>query len=130
MPFNVLLVEHSPVMRQFLRRVVEMPGLPESSCTMAESDTAAAREMADRVPDLIVLDTNALTPEEGNFLQQIRRDPKLQHIPCIVVSEDATATRTQQMLDLGATAYLPKPLAPAALRAAIERSSHAGCMRN
>lgn len=130
MPYNVLLVEHSPVMRQFLRRVMEMPGLPESFCAMAESGTAAVREMADCTPDLIVLDTNALTPEEGNLLQQIRRDPKLQHIPCIVVSEDATATRTQQMLDLGATAYLPKPLAPAALRAAIERSFHAGCMRN
>lgn len=124
MPFSVLLVEHSPVMRQFLRRVVEMPGLPESSCAMAETSAAAAREMTVRPPDLIVLDTNTLT-EGSDFL---RRVP--QRIPCIVVSEDATATRAQQMLDLGATAYLPKPLAPAALRAAIERSFHAGCMRN
>ncbi|HEX7359472.1 MAG TPA: response regulator [Bryobacteraceae bacterium] len=130
MPFNVLLVEQSPVMRQFLRRVVEMPGLPESSCAVAESGAAAAREMADHPPDLIVLDTNMMAPEEATLLQRIRRDPKLQHVPCIVVSEDATATRAQQMLDLGATAYLPKPLAPAALRAAIERSFHAGCMRN
>lgn len=130
MPFKVLLVEQSAVMRRFLRRVVDMPGLPESSCVMVESGTVAVLEMADQPPDLIVLDTNTLRPEEGNLLQRIRRNPKLQHIPCIVVSEDATATRAQQMLDLGATAYLPKPLAPAALRAAIERSFHAGCMRN
>lgn len=130
MPFNVLLVESSPAMQQFLRRVFEMPGLPETSCTLAENSEAAERLLAQQPADLIVLDTNSSAADEPNLLQRLGGNPDVHRAACIVISADATATRIQNMLDLGATAYLAKPFAASTLRAEIERSLHAVAARN
>lgn len=117
-------------MQQVLRRVFEMPGLPETSCFLAENSETAARLLENRPVDLIVLDTNTIAPDEENLLQRIRCNPKLRRPVCIVISADSTATRVQNMLDLGASAYIAKPFAPGALRAEIERGLHAGLVRN
>lgn len=117
-------------MQQFLRRVLEMPGLPETCCTVAENSETAERLFAQQPADLIVLDTDASAAGEPNLLQRLGSNQNLRPAACIVVSADATVTRIQNMLDLGATAYLAKPFAPAALRAEIERSLYAGAARN
>lgn len=130
MPFKVLLVEGSAVLRQVICRILQMPGLPETSCLVAENSEAAEPLLSAHAVDLIILDTNALASEPGSLLQHAGRTQKLPTPPCIVISADATAIRVQQMFDLGATAYLPKPFAPAALRFEIERSLRAAPISN
>lgn len=128
MPFKILLVERSPVMRRVLERAIRIPGIPEASCISAEDGQTAARLLEARDVDLILMDTNTFTADEENLLQRVRGNASLQHIGCIVLSADATATRVQSTLDLGATAYLTKPVAAGVLRAEITRNldtSHA-----
>jgi two-component system chemotaxis response regulator CheY len=130
MPFSILLVEQSPVMRRYLQRAIAMPGLPEAFCLEAENTQTAAGLLDGCHIDLIVLDTNTLAPGGENLLQRVRGNAKLQHIPCIVISADATAARVQAMLDLGAAAYLAKPVTPGPLRAEIARTLDTRHVRN
>lgn len=124
MPCSILLVENSPVMQHFLERVVATIDMPDVICLAAENSQAAACMLENRAVDLIVLDTNTFEPGE-NLIQRFGRNPKLQRVPWIVISADATAMRIQNVLDLGATAYLPKPFAPGPLRREIARSLEA-----
>jgi CheY-like chemotaxis protein len=112
---SILLVEKSLAMRDFFERAMALPGAPEATCTAAASSRDALEELGQHSFDLIVMDTNAFGPGEGEFLDRLRSDSRLQNIPFIVISADVTAARIQNMLDLGAAAYLCKPLPPAAL---------------
>lgn len=62
------------------------------------------------VPDIILLDVHL--PDFGGFyvLTSLQADTRTRDIPVIVVSADATDVQRQQMLEVGARAYLTKPL--------------------
>jgi CheY-like chemotaxis protein len=60
-------------------------------------------------PDLII--SNYYMPLVNGmvFLEQVRKDPKYQHIPFIMLSAASGNQWQQQASDLGANGFLPKP---------------------
>jgi DNA-binding response OmpR family regulator len=120
MLFNVLVVEHSSVMQQFLKRAITMAGMPVWCKTT--NNPGEARQLVDAGGlNLIIIDTNVLTPAESSLIERLSRSAEPQGTPYIVISADATASRAQSMLDAGASAYLTKPLDPALIRAEMKR---------
>jgi CheY-like chemotaxis protein len=84
-------------------------------------------QLADDVPDLVLLDV-LLPGEDGwNILQQIKVVPETAHIPVIVCS---VLSQPLLALALGATEVLTKPVGPEALLQAITKAlsspSHPG----
>jgi CheY-like chemotaxis protein/anti-sigma regulatory factor (Ser/Thr protein kinase) len=63
----------------------------------------------EHVPELILLDLNLPDLDGGEVLIRLRRDPKTEKIPVIVISADATNARIRRLEELGAAAYLTKP---------------------
>jgi two-component system chemotaxis response regulator CheY len=54
------------------------------------------------------------------LLREMSADPALSGIPVVMVSSDATESRSAKLLGLGAKAYLVKPFQPQALREKLE----------
>jgi two-component system chemotaxis response regulator CheY len=56
------------------------------------------------------------------FMRRLAEHEVLRLIPVLVISTDATESRMQKMVALGAKGYVTKPFAPETLRAELERS--------
>jgi len=123
-----LIVDDSPAMRTFIRRVVDLSGLEVSGYAQAADGASALRLLQNQAVDVILTDINMPGMDGEELLQRLQQDERLRLIPVIVVSTDATAGRMERMLALGARGYVAKPFSPEGLRAELERvleSAHA-----
>lgn len=120
MSFRVLIVDDSPAMRAFVRRVVEMSGF-EASVFFEAGNGEEAIEVLDKDwVDAILTDINMPKMNGEQFLRYVEADEHLRSIPVIVISTDATEQRKTQMLSLGARGYVKKPFSPEDLRQELE----------
>jgi len=116
MSLRLLIVDDSPVMRLAIQRTIQISGLPVESCMTAEHGNAALSAVRDNQIDFMLIDLNMPEMSGGELIRRIKQRPERPQIPFIVISADATATRMQEMFDLGALAYIPKPFSPGTLR--------------
>ena len=128
MPLRVLIVDDSPAMRAFIRRVVQLSGLEVAAYFQAGEGREALRLLAGEKVDVILTDINMPGMDGGQFVAHLQADRLLQAIPVVVVSTDATAGRMQQMLALGASGYVTKPFSPEVLRQELDRVLEAGVL--
>ena len=73
------------------------------------------------VPALIILDINMPGGTGLESLQKLKRSAKTAEIPVVVVSASDDAGMPAQVRALGALEYLPKPIDPELLLAALHR---------
>jgi two-component system chemotaxis response regulator CheY len=129
MAFNVLIVDDSPAMRSFVRRVLEYSGFDIGEFAQAGNGKEALALLARQWIDVILTDLNMPVMDGVELMRRLERDPVLRSIPVLVVSTDRTDHRVQQMLALGARGYVKKPFAAETLREEMEtvlEANHAG----
>jgi two-component system chemotaxis response regulator CheY len=119
-PLNILIVDDSPAMRAFVRRVIQISGLGVENYFEAGDGAQALEVAAAQRLDAILTDINMPVMDGEEFVRRLRASPQA-GIPVIVVSTDATSQRIHNMLDLGAIGYLQKPFGPEQLRNEVER---------
>lgn len=127
MAYRVLIVDDSPAMRAFVRRVMEISGFDLESCLEAENGSQALEVLKNEWVDAILSDINMPEMDGEEFLRHLETDESLRQIPVIIISTDGTKTRVERMLQLGARGYVTKPFRPEVLRAELERSLEAVC---
>jgi two-component system chemotaxis response regulator CheY len=116
-----MIVDDSPAMRAFVRRILDMAGLDISKCLEAGDGAEALRLVRQNPVNVILSDINMPVMDGEELVRELQADPELRHIPVVVVSTDRTETRVQKMLALGARGYVTKPFLPEALRQELER---------
>ncbi len=121
MAYNVLIVDDSPAMRSFVRRVLNLSGLDVGSCLEAGNGQEALDILGEHWVDAVLTDINMPTMGGEQLVRLMEQDESLKSIPIVVVSTDQTEGRVQQMLTLGAKGYIAKPFAPEALKEELER---------
>ena len=122
MAYRVLIVDDSPAMRNFVRRVLDLSGFEASLCIEAANGAEALELLRAEWTDAILTDINMPIMDGEELIRKLAADPLLSTIPVIVISTDATEGRIQRLLSLGARGYVTKPFAPEELRQALERS--------
>ena len=122
MAYRVLIVDDSPAMRSFVRRVMVMSGFELSDCFEASNGVEALDLLHSEWVDAILTDINMPGMDGQEFLRRLYDDDLLRSIPAIVISTDATAHRIAAMAALGARGYVTKPFLPETLRAELERT--------
>ena len=127
MSYRVLIVDDSPAMRAFVRRVMELSGFELSRCWEASNGQEALDLLRTEWVDAILTDINMPGMDGQEFLRRLSADEMLRSIPVTVVSTDATEQRIAHMLSLGARGYVTKPFPPEALRAELERTLGVPC---
>jgi len=61
-------------------------------------------------PDLILLDLHLPDADGRDVLARVRAEPRLEGVPVVVLSADATPGQIARLLRAGATGYLTKPI--------------------
>jgi CheY-like chemotaxis protein len=92
----VLVVEDDPVMRDVLQRRLEKEGW---KVIEAENGRVALERMAERRPDLILLDLMMPEMDGFQFLEEIRKREEWHSIPVIVVTAKELSAEDRQRLN-------------------------------
>lgn len=121
---RVLVVEDDPDIADLMRRYLQKGGF---EVDVRGSGRDALRVIAERRPDLLVLDL--MLPEVNGLeiCRSVRADAHTASIPIIMVTARAEESERIAGLDLGADDYLAKPFSPgelvARVRALLRRSA-------
>lgn len=121
MGYRVLIVDDSPVMRKFIRRVIEASGFAVERFAEAGDGEEALAVLAREPVDTVLTDINMPRMNGEQLLRSLEGDERWKRIPVVVVSTDSTGLRMDRMRQLGAKGYVAKPFVPEALRDVLER---------
>ena len=111
---HILIVEDSPTMRALLGSALE--GLGGSlKITEAESGFEALRALPRHRFDLIVTDINMPDINGLELVSFVKKNAAYRSIPLVIVSTEGSTRDRDRGLELGADAYLVKPLDPEGL---------------
>jgi two-component system, chemotaxis family, response regulator Rcp1 len=108
-PIQVLLVEDNPGDAFLISHAVQQ--CPETVLRQVSYGQEALNvlKQAAQLPDLMLLDLNRPQMDGYEFLQ-VKTDPKLKHIPVIVLSTSDSEQDILRCYRLHANCYLKKPL--------------------
>jgi two-component system chemotaxis response regulator CheY len=121
MALQILIVDDSPAMRSFIRRVVRLSGIEVDQYFEAGNGAEALEQLAANPVDAVLTDINMPVMDGEEFVRKMRENEPTRSIPVIVISTDATTNRIHTMQALGAMGYLEKPFGPEQLRNELDR---------
>ena len=111
---TVMMVDDDPLMIEVVQTFLEDAGY--TSFVTTSSPTQAMSMMAERRPDILLLDL--MMPEVSGFdiLTRIRGDEELRYTPVIILTAESDPAARLKALELGATDFLTKPVDSSELR--------------
>ena len=114
----VLVVDDSTTVRKFVAASLNMKGF--RVVTAADGVEALERMPAEKF-DLIITDLNMPDMDGFEFIRTLRETPEYRDIPIIVLSSMTDLKNKDYALELGALAFLEKPLSTEAIQREVFR---------
>ena len=102
----VMVVDDSITMRKVTGRVLECNNM---EVLTAKDGVDAVEKMAERVPDLVLLDIEMPRMDGYEVAQNMRSDPRLKDVPIIMITSRTGDKHRQRAMDIGVNRYLGKP---------------------
>jgi len=113
-PLNILIVDDSATMRQFVRRAVQLSDVPVGSVLEASNGKEALALLDAHEIDALFTDINMPVMSGPELLRELKRQGR--ETPArIVVSTDGSEARRREMEGL-AQWYVNKPVRPEVVR--------------
>ena len=109
MAYSVLVVDDEPMARTMLRLMLVRAGFDVRE---AEDGKTALAEVAQIVPDLMILDIMMPGIDGFEVCTRLRSEGKTASLPIIMLSARTDAQSVKKGLELGADRYLTKPVGP------------------
>jgi two-component system chemotaxis response regulator CheY len=106
--YRALVVEDSPMMRQLL--VFALQRVREVEVTEADDGVDGLRKLAGQKFDLIITDINMPIMDGLKLVKRVRSDPVHKDTPIIIITTEGSQEDRQRALQLGANAYITKPI--------------------
>jgi two-component system chemotaxis response regulator CheY len=122
MATKVLSVDDSSTIRRIVGRVVATLGMEMIEAGNGREAMAALEREGGDVA-LVVLDVNMPEMDGAETLAAIKKDPRFQSIPVMMLTTESERTRILEFIQGGASNYLVKPFTPDDLAAKM-----AACM--
>jgi DNA-binding response OmpR family regulator len=114
---TVVIVEDELDTAEMLAEMMRVSGF---NVFQSKGGMNALRLIYKEKPDAVLLDIMLPDLSGLDLLQSIRRDPRLEKIPVIIVSAKSQPADIQKGLVAGANLYLTKPVGYSELRTAVE----------
>ena len=106
--YTCLVVEDSPMMRQLL--VFALARVKNLHITEADDGVDGLRKLAVGRYDIIVTDINMPIMDGLKLVKRVRSDPVHKDTPIIIITTEGSQEDRQRALQLGANAYITKPI--------------------
>ena len=114
---KVMIVDDSVTVRKVTTRLMERQGW---EVTTAKDGLDAMNQLQDIYPDVVLLDIEMPKMDGFEVLKSVRRDPRLEKLPIIMITSRTGEKHKQQALELGVNQYLGKPFQEANLLSTID----------
>jgi two-component system chemotaxis response regulator CheY len=108
MRHRILVVDDSPAMRQLLE--LSLHKLRRAEIVHASDGMDAMRKLMGTRFDLALVDINMPVMDGLKLIQLVRKEEGLQSLPIVVITTEGSDSPRDQALELGANAYLTKPV--------------------
>lgn len=124
-PAYVLIVEDEHDIAALIKHTLERSG--EMQASIVGSGDAALRAIAERLPNLVILDLNLPVISGTEVCRVLRSRPATAHLPIIMLTARTAESDRVSGLDLGADDYVTKPFSlrelGARVRAVLRRGA-------
>lgn len=104
---TVMVVEDEILLLHAITKKLKLSGMDVLSCSSGRQ-AVDYLESLDELPDAVWLDYYLKDMNGLAFMQEIKQNPKWEHIPVVVVSNSASPEKVHNMLGLGAKKYILK----------------------
>jgi two-component system chemotaxis response regulator CheY len=113
---KILIVDDSAITRAMIRRILTLCDVDPDAVFEAPDGAAALALLATQSVDLILADLHMPVMCGVELTTRIVADPALRHTPVVIVSADPNTDRLNQLKQIGARGFLPKPFTPEEFR--------------
>ncbi len=105
---KVLIVDDDEAMRRLVGRIISSMGLADISA----SDGARAWQIYQDNPDiaLVITDVDMPIMNGRELVSQFRASPERKDLPILIMSAVVAPREISDLLECGATAFIPKPI--------------------
>jgi putative two-component system response regulator len=110
---KIAIVDDEPINIKVVRKHLQIAGY-QNFITTTDSTTAMSLISSER-PDVILLDVMMPMVSGLDILRTVRSDPKLKHLPVLILTASTDSETKMKALGAGATDFLPKPVDPSEL---------------
>lgn len=125
--FNLLVVEDEEAIREMLVMILEQADFEVRAVESAED---AQQALAEKVPDLILLDWMLPGTSGVELARRIKKDDSYKELPIILLTARGEEEDKVRGLEIGADDYMTKPFSPkelvARIKAVLRRSGKTG----
>ncbi len=118
-PMTFLVVEDSPTMRQLIS--FSLRRFPDCRIVEAVDGADALRRMAYDEIDLVLTDINMPNMDGLKLVALLRANARTRNMPIIIITTEGAEEDRQRGLELGADAYISKPVEADALVRRVEQ---------
>jgi len=120
MSFSILVADDSETVRAVIARTLALAGLPLSGLHHAGNGREALEILKKTPIDLVFSDLSMPVMTGLGLIESMRADDTLRSIPVVVVSEEGSRTRIDDLIQKGVRAYVRKPFTPEAMKAVVD----------
>jgi two-component system chemotaxis response regulator CheY len=117
---NIVIADDSALARMFIRRCLEIAGLGDANFFEASDGSEAILRMKEVKADLLVTDLTMPNMNGIELMRKISASPRLSGTPVLVVTSAGNVEQRKELIQLGATRILSKPISPQLLIEAIQ----------
>ncbi|BCO32694.1 hypothetical protein TspCOW1_27970 [Thiohalobacter sp. COW1] len=103
---HVMVVDDSITVRKVTTRLLERN---EMEVSTAKDGVDAVARLQEHIPDVMLLDIEMPRMDGFELATHIRNEPRLQHIPIIMITSRTGEKHRQRAMDIGVDFYLGKP---------------------
>ncbi len=114
---TALVVDDSITMRRVTQRLLERRGV---KVLTARDGLDAITVLQDHEVDIILLDIEMPRMDGYQFATHVRNDPKLRHLPIIMITSRSGEKHRAKAIEIGVNDYLSKPYQESQLVSAVE----------
>ncbi len=115
---RILVVDDFATMRRIVRNILREIGF--SNFDEAEDGVQALQKLHASPFDFVVSDWNMPNMQGIDLLRAIRADPKLKHIPVLLVTAEAKRENILEAAQAGVNGYIVKPFTPETMREKLD----------
>jgi two-component system chemotaxis response regulator CheY len=119
MSYNILIVDDSKSMRKVILKTLKLSGFPIGEAHEASNGVEALEVLRGQWVDLILSDIHMPTMDGFELLRSLRKHENFSDLPVVIVTTEANEGRLNELMDLGARAYLRKPFRPEEMRSIL-----------
>lgn len=105
---SIVMVDDDLFMLQLLESFLSERGY--QNFIAINDSTIAVEKILSKMPEVVLLDLNMPQVDGFEVLEKLRKEPKAEHLPIIVLTSSTDAENKLRALDLGATDFLAKPV--------------------